>query len=219
MLLSFARLNDSPPPERELLDVDDDGSFRAWRSIGPVVGRFAGQVPDLDAVRALAEAAAADPAPSRTEVPPHASIEQLTVGEQTATVGIRDRPDGPWGELLRTCRRLLDAARDQPLAALTLDVLGVDRVRLRHLGSEALPVELDFARAELKLWREGEVVAATAAEELGLGRVEAGPGWSIDIALPGFEDREGLLSASVSLVADDDGVYVPVVVAPPPISV
>jgi hypothetical protein len=215
-LLAFRRFNDAPPPERELLTIEDGGAYALWRSIGPVVGRFGGRVPELEALRRLVEATSNVAAPDRSEFTPDASVEELEVGDVTATVEADDRPEGPWGELFAACRRLLAELTDQPIAAVAATIESHDRLRLDHRGTEALPLELEFARAELRLWSEGQLAATAVVEGLGPGRVEAGPGWSLTVEAPGIEaDAAGILTAAVSLVADDGGVYVPLEVAPP----
>jgi hypothetical protein len=44
--------------------------------------------------------------------------------------------------------------------------------------------------------------------------VEAGPGWPVEIDVPGIDSEgAGRLTARVQLMADDEGVYVPMSVS------
>jgi hypothetical protein len=91
--------------------------------------------------------------------------------------------------------------------------------RLEHRGREALPIELDSATVAIDVWHQGLQVASAQAGPLGLGRVMAVPGGSVvfdvgEVARP----AGGLLMARASLVADDEGVFVPVTVTSPVVS-
>ncbi len=51
MIVTYRRVGGmQPPPDRELLTIDDDGSFTLWRSVGwatyppTPVGRFSGRL-------------------------------------------------------------------------------------------------------------------------------------------------------------------------------
>jgi hypothetical protein len=212
--VSFDRLSDAPPPLRETLDVEDDGSWRVWRSVGQAIGRFAGspEVADSAGKRILELAAAAegsDP-PSKGKFPPDATIERIHVGDRSATVPYRHTPDGPWGELVAASRRLLDEAIAHPRAAIRLVVVGPDRVRLEHRGQEPLPIELGSAQVEATVWHDGAFVGAGMGR-IDAGHVDAGPGWSLDVPLEGIDPSAGGEAVIfVSFVADDGGVYIPV---------
>ena len=213
MLLSFRRLSDQEPPERELLEVRDDGTFRMWRSFAPAVGRFEGRVPDVAALRALADATAGVPPPNTEELTPDASVEILESDGVEASVEATEHPGGPWGTLLAACRSLLNELLAQPSAALVAFIESRDRVRIEHRGTEVLPIELDLAAAYLTLWRDGREQSYAAAYGEGRGRAEAGPGWSTTFDLRGIEpDAEGTLGSSVSLAVEDDGTLVGVTI-------
>src|SRR5438270_6614307 len=154
--LAFRRLSFAPPPEREMLTVNDDGRFELWRSNGPIVGRFAGAVPDATALAALVSAAAATPPPAvPSALPPDAATEVVEVGDTSATVEAGEGADGPWGELISACRRLLDQLRDEPVAAVALVVESPTGARLEHRGREPLPLELDNATVAANVWHDG----------------------------------------------------------------
>jgi hypothetical protein len=77
-----------------------------------------------------------------------------------------------------------------------------------------LPIRLESLWFEITRWRDGDPVGSREVSGLGLGRVEAGPGWGQDLPIedgPAGEPGD-LLTASAWFVAEDHGIYVPVVV-------
>lgn len=212
-LVSYRRQGNAPPPERELLTVDDDGEASGWRSIGRAIGWFGGPVPDLAALRAAVAAADRADLPSLPDLPPDASVETIEIGGRTAHVQARVTPDGPWSPAVEACRSLLDLLVASPVAAICAVVLTDGRVRLEHRGSGVLSIELASLRVSMTLWRDAREAARAGSADPGRGRVEAGPGWSLEIAPPAIDlVGGGSLVAQASFVADDDGLYIPVVV-------
>ena len=210
-MVRYRRLSSSPPPERELLTVDDDGGFLGWRSRGAVVGRFEGRLPDLDPLRAVIERSTGEPAPTARELPFDAAIERIEAGGREASTRAGDSPPGAWGDLLAWCRGQLGAMTADPVAAIAVSFAAPGTVRLEHRGTAILPLELASLSVELGRWRDGVFVDAVPADTGGLGRVEAGPGWSIEVAVPSPEAAPGdQVVASVQLVVEDRGIYVPV---------
>ena len=211
VLVSFARIAFSPPPLREMLAVLADGTATCWRSNGPAVGRFAGHVDAMDDLRAaLAGVAAGDARPGALELVPDAAWEEVDADGRTARFAADDQVDGPWGRLLDRCRGLLDEVSESPAAAIAILVDADGHVRLDHRGDGTLPLELDSLQVSLTLWRDGRE-AARAKTELSAGRVEAGPGWSLDVADTSIDLRGGgKLVGVASFIADDEGVFVPV---------
>jgi hypothetical protein len=212
-MLRFQRLSGYPPPEREMLDIADDGTFTLWRSMGPVVGRFGGKVPDRDELAALVAAVEGSDPPEPGELPADAATETVETDGGTATVEAGEAVDGPWGDLFAAGRKLADELRDQPVAAIAIEVDASDGVvRLTQRGDGVLPLELDRARVSARAWKDGRQAGGGTTDELGLGRVEAGPGWSTSIDLPDTDAPSGArLTVEASFVADDEGIYVPVV--------
>lgn len=214
-LVEFKRLADAPPPERELLAVDDEGRAVAWRSTGTAVGRFSGAVRELDALQAaVASAGRADP-PVAGDLRPDASVEVVTTGGRTARVAARRPVEGAWSPLVEACRSELDAITGSPLAAVAGTVLPWGGLRLEHRGADPLPLELGSLAATFKLWREGRLAASAPIPEGGapgdLGSVEAGPGWAVELRPDGLDlAGGGILAVEATFVADDGGVYVPV---------
>jgi hypothetical protein len=212
--VAFTRSSDAPPPMLDTLDVDEDGSWRAWRSVGETIGRFSGS--DLGSVVGLARRAAAEPPPTASDVPADATLDRLELGDghAVAIVGVSTRPTGAWGDLFDACREAIEDATTHPTAAISIVVLGHDRVRLEHRGTDMLPVELGRVQAQASLWTTAGAFLATGTGGVDLGRVEAGPGWSVEIPLEGIDPTlPGGLVVSVSFVADDGGVFIPVMLA------
>jgi hypothetical protein len=99
-----------------------------------------------------------------------------------------------------------------PVATLVLVVDEAAGLRLEHRGTGPITAELGSAWLEVTRWREGTPVGSTEVRDLGLDRIEAGPSWTTSIALEVPVGEPGdLLTASAWFVADDAGVYVPVV--------
>ena len=98
-----------------------------------------------------------------------------------------------------------------PVATVAVLFASPSTVRLERRGTAILPLELASLSVELGRWRDGLFVGSALADPVGLGRVDAGPGWSLDVAVNGLEPAAGdLLVARVQLVVEDRGVYVPV---------
>lgn len=209
---SFSRLSDAPPPLRELLDVADDGTFTMWRSVGEIVGRFAGTVPDAGAAAAVAADSAAGDPPAAPELAPDATVDTVTVAGRSHTTTQHRRPDGPWGDLLALGRELLDALVDQPAAAIAASLPSPTLLRLEHRGDGTLPVLLGGAVVDVRAWSPTDLVAQAYAEPPPAGAVDAGPGWVLEVPLPELPLPAGTtLAVDVSFVADDGGVLVPMV--------
>ncbi len=221
--VEFRRLGGAPPPEREVLAVDGEGRFTLWRSISsPVVGRFAGTVPDQGGLAALVAAVEGEPGTGEVEVPADAPVEEVEVGGVLAAAEADLDPPGPWGPLLRACRQLSESLTDQPEAAVALVAVGggdrPTRWLLEHRGTATLPLELDHAELTLTLWRDGQQAGTAGTGPLAAGRVEAGPGWALDLEVPEAPDPTGgILLAKVELVAMDGGVLVPMSVQAEPL--
>lgn len=214
--LIYRRLSSMPPPEREILEVDENGSFALWRSVAPTAGRFGGSLPAVasaDLARTLTGIGTGGPAaPDPGRLPADAGVEQLEVGARRAAVAAGEDPGGPWGELLTTCRRLADELTQWPLAAVALEVeVASCRVRLVHRGDATLSLRLAAARIQVEAWQGTHCLAAHGVSGLGLDRVEAGPGWSLEAAVPPLGVEPGdRVTAEATFVVEDAGIYVPV---------
>ena len=172
------------PPDKERLEVGDDGSFTMWRSVrSPVVGRFAGMLPESDAarLRALAEAAAAAEVPPGKQLP-GAPTETVVVDGASLRTGSSNEPGGPWGELIGALRPLLRSLVSQPRAAIALEVAeGGASARLAHRGDTPVGVDLTGLSVRTVVWRPGWENGGEWAADAPGPVVEAGPGWAHDL--------------------------------------
>jgi hypothetical protein len=213
--VSFARVSGAPPPARELLSIEDDGSWTAWRSTGRAAGRFAGPAgTNGPGARIIALAAAAadspDPGPP-PNAPVDTTMDHVTVDGRSVTIGYRAVPEGPWGQLLEALRGLLKEAIEHPVAAIALAIAGPDVLRLEHRGTEPLNVDLTGASAEGTVWTESGEYLTRGLGRLDAGPIEASPGWTAMVPLEGLEpDKPGNLVATMALAAEDGGELVPV---------
>jgi hypothetical protein len=213
-MLVFGRYGTAYPPDREILRVEADGAFTMWRSYGaPAVGRFSGMVPSLTMLREQGQAAAAVSPPSAGPLEPDESVETLALdGRDEVELPAGIRLEGPWGVLLGSCRALLDELTALPSAAVVASFAGPATLRLAHAGTHPLPAELDWLTVEVTRWHEASQAGHATVRPEGLGHVEAGPAWVLDVSLdPEVCQGPGQLVATASFVAADDGVYVPVV--------
>jgi hypothetical protein len=184
-----------------------------WRSYGPArVGRFGGTVPEIDALTALVAAVAGAEPPSGGEVEPDASVEVVTANGSTLEAQAGSEVGGPWGELVARCRELLDALVDQPVAAVSGSLRDDGTFRLSHEGADVLPVELGALDVRVVRWDDGLEQASVQSRPTGLGHVEAGPGWELDVQFDPAVFGAGKVVGTATFVASDDGVFAPVVV-------
>ncbi len=215
--VALARLSDAPPPLRETLDVDPDGSWRVWRSVGQAIGRFGGSGDAAAAgqrIVMLAEAATDTDPPGPGDASADTTWDTIEVGSTSLRLPYRAAPDGPWGELLAACRGLLDDAIASPKAAIGMTLMAPDRVRLEHRGDEPLPIELGAASVEATAWTADGAFIASGSGRVAADHVDAGPGWAIDVDLDGIDaSAGGQPVVFVSFVANDGGVFIPVVLS------
>jgi hypothetical protein len=172
-------------------------------------------VPDPSGLRALVAGVAGSSPPSAGSLPLDATVDTLAVAGRELEVSANGSVDGEWGALLDACRGLLDDAAASPVAAVALVIAGPGELRLEHRGTESLPIELANLWVEVTRWRGDTPVGSAERSVPGLGRVEAGPGWSLAVELeggPAHGEPGDLLTASAAFVAEDEGVFVPVLV-------
>jgi hypothetical protein len=216
--VSFSRLSSAPPPLRELLEVEPDGSWTAWRSNGAVVGRFAGTSEEAALLVERARRAARDePSPGDHDASMlDSATDTVEVDGMTVEVGHGDEPAGAWGEAFAAARALLSGAVDHPLAAIALAVDRAGAIRLEHRGAATLEIELGSAGIELTSLDPDGLQVETTRSAVDLGRVEAGPGWSVELPLEGAgapAPAGGDVLVELSFVAVDEGVYVPMMLS------
>jgi len=194
-LVSFRRLGGRPPADDEAVTIAVDGTFTAHRTLGGRrIGRFAGTLPaatlraltrEVEAVAAADDVAIPTPADGATET--------VRLGRRDrAKAGSNERLPKPWAALVGRLRAVLrDEVVEWPVAALELQDASDGGVRLAHIGTE--PLELDLAGASWQVTRldaqqlpvartNGTLDAAAAGEALGAW-TRAVPGWTLDVPL------------------------------------
>jgi len=185
-MLSYRRTGGHQPSDYETLDVEEDGTFRMWRTIAHAsspptpVGSFAGTVPpdELEALRADS-AAVGKAGDLQLQMPPGSAVERIRVAGATATLPHSGEPDGAWGMLVSRCRRLLVVLTEQPRAALALHLSEDGRkVELGHLGTEPLLLDASTIAVRAVLWIGYEQAGSWEWRASGEpSDVEATPGW------------------------------------------
>lgn len=180
-----------PPRDNEQLEIDENGNFTLWRSVGwattppTPVGHFAGQLPaaEHDALCQQATVAAAD-GNFKATPKPDAAIETIKVDDAQARMGNHEKPAGPWGDLADHLRQLLVDLTERPKAALSLELdKGGKTARLVHLGSDSLRLDLSDLTVRAVLW-EGQRKAGdwSAPADKNKGKdTNASAGWSLDL--------------------------------------
>ncbi len=187
----YGRSGGRPPADDEQLVVEDDGSYRARRTVaGARAGRFAGR---LTEARAAALRAAVDGVREAADVAiqtPHDGATEVTeAAGHSARMGSNEAPPEPWRRLVLALREACDTdAVANPVAALELRA-GTRDAAVAHVGSE--PVEVDLASIVVRVVRldaEGAVLGRwsgregpAADEDSGpppADWAEAGPGWT-----------------------------------------
>jgi hypothetical protein len=205
--LRFRRTSDHEPAELEVLEIEVDGSFAMWRSTGEAVGRFAGDVPELSTLSDDVERALTDFPPSSDSIPMDASLERLDVDGRQLAVAAHERIEGPWGALLEQCRSLMEALRDQPLAALVIELDDPSVPRIAHRGTEALTLALIQPSATVVVWRDREEVGEFRGFANVIETVNADQGWQLEIPVDGVRSRSGdSVVAQIPLDAYHEGV-------------
>jgi hypothetical protein len=145
-------------------------------------------------------------------LPADTGVEQLDVDGHEARFPAGSESADAWGQLLNKARTLVDELSEEPVAAIALELtLAPPTVRLVHRGREPLVLELGSARVSVEAWRGTSNLAAVGAQGFALGRVEAGPGWMVETALPAVSVEPGdRVTAEASFVVFDEGIYLPV---------
>lgn len=189
--LTFRRTSDSPPAEHEILEIDADGSFAMWRSTGRVVGRFAGVIPDIDALTGEADRASHTPPQGSDRIAMDATLERIDVDGHEIAVAADLTLEGPWGALLERCRALMSDLCQQPEAAVAIELDTPSAPRLVHRGTGTLVLELIQPAATVAVWRDRDRTGDYWGYADIVETVSAGPGWHLEIPVPDARPRSG----------------------------
>lgn len=215
MKLLYERQGGTPPSDDERLEIEDDGRFRMWRTVGSArVGRFAGRIPASDGAALALDAGAAAAAGGRDITPPRdAALETITVGDVISTMGHHELPPPPWGPLVKRLRDLLDGLTDQPEAAVALEVNpDATVVRLRHLGQQALALDVVDPSIDITIFEpngaQGDRWSGPDATWVRPGRLALSGGRTLDIpvshGLPLEAGRRAQVWVEVDAFDEDD---------------
>jgi len=217
-VIALARTGGMRPPQfDEMLQIDDDGLFRMWRSVSKAsglpspVGRFAGRIDGAQRAALSAAAKRAAGEGSRTWlVSPDSPVDTIDVDGVSAKLGIHHGGEGAWQELVALVRPLLRELTSSPLAAIALEVNG--GAKLVHQGTE--PITLDLASLTVRAdhWRDGQSLGRWTAPAAAHGEVVAEPGWKLELPFEhGFDVQPGdRVTADVTFAAHDADRLVPV---------
>ena len=192
-----------PPQDNELLEINSDGTFSMWRSVGwatyppSPIGQFGGQLDSNKTVQLqpLVEAAAGS-GNLEMMISPDSPIETIELTGVHATLGIHDDAPGPWGALIEQVRPMLGELTAFPQAAIGVEVLpGGQSARLIHLGQEPVQLGLGNLTVRAVLWEgytkkddwwasKGNIIPT---------EMTARPGWQLDLPFDhGFKVTKGL---------------------------
>ena len=186
MLRFYRNDGSTSPATAEYVELFDDGRFTGWRSIASAVGWFGGELAasESDDVRSLIAGLGGEvPGPP----PPGPTTETLELPDRDPLVVTGVDGDGPLGPLVDRARHLLDEMVGSPRAAVALEPGSPPR--LVHRGTDSLELDLTTVALRAYHWKGYYEPAGEASEVLAGERVEADPGWTLD--LPALDPPPG----------------------------
>lgn len=200
VLASYLRAGGLPPADDERLEIDEDGGWTLWRTMGgPLVGAFAGGLDTgrcrrleaaVDAVAGNDAGAVGSRASRRP--PPDGAQESFTAGERRLDLAASEPPPGDWASLVRMLRDWSTSLAVPAGAAAALELrVDDDLPVLERHGTDHLVVWPATLRVEVYA-RDGDGivlgrVTAGAEPDEAVDRGEpltTGPGWSLDVDVP-----------------------------------
>jgi|GEM_PF-2460678 len=213
MIVTYLRAGGmNPPPDREELTIENDGSFRLWRSVGwatyppTAIGLFAGKL-EPDTLNELKlETAAANKVGKIKRIPmPGSAVEEINTGKAKAEILDYVELEAGWKELVERLRQMLHDLTASPRAAIELHHLtDKNELELVHLGTTAL--KLDLSELVIKARHMDKKTYSTIAEwqfDQNMGKITAEPGWSLKLPFkPDFTlnpDSEVLVFATFTI--------------------
>ena len=224
MIIRYARSGGQPPPpDREILTIEEDGSFTMWRSIGSAVqppspvGRFSGQLNDQNLVSLKAAIEAVNLEGDLViKLKPGSAVVNIDTGQVKARMGNHDEPDNSWLQLAELLKGLLKQLSQYPEAAMILTVSDDgQKTRLKHLGRRSLQLDLSQLTVRAVLWEGYKKVDDWTLSEGGAKEDDpttADIGWQMDLPFEHlFEPRDGQsVVAYVTLSIFHEGRFIPV---------
>lgn len=153
ILVAYTRGGGRPPADDERLEVADDGTLTAVRTVaGTRVGSFGGPMASRHraAVIRAVDACRTTSAPW-LPTPRDGATEQIGIGpdgEPMVELGAGVALTGPWGTLARRLRDLLELVTSQPVAAVELVA---DGQGARLVAAGPLSLEVDAGTVQVNL--------------------------------------------------------------------
>lgn len=195
-LASYHRSGGRPPADDERLEIDEDGGWRLWRTMGgAAVGSYAGRLP-ADGRRRLAEAIAsasdAGAGRGRGRPAPDGATEAVQAGDARLDIESGSPVAGGWQGVVRLLRRWTEslATAGNADAGLALVLVGDGQRLVRHgqgplrIWPATLHVER-YGRDADSVVRERAVQGVGADGEGPVGEpITTGDGWALDLELP-----------------------------------
>lgn len=161
-LYRLDREGGNEPSDDEHLEVADDGSFTAWRTVGwTAIGAFAGTLPPDDLASLAAGLRAVPGGETHGEVPRMAAVEQHRAGGASLVIGGSSDPPEAWA-VAEIGRGLLEVtAPVAPVGALVLRLDGFEGASLAVVGAEGISLVTGSLRWRAEhLSAEGVVLAS-----------------------------------------------------------
>ena len=193
MMIRYARSGGfRPPRDREILTIEEDGTFTMWRSVGSAVhppspvGRFAGQL-DPQTRESLINAVTAVSLEGDLEIipKPGSAIVNIETDQVHARMGIHDEPNNSWADIAKLLQELLGKLTSSPVAAMKLAVSeGGKEARLIHLGQQPLILDLSALSVRAVLWEghKKEDDWSTSGSMSGENdQISTGMNWEMDL--------------------------------------
>jgi hypothetical protein len=205
MIIHYSRTGGHRPPhDREILDIQKDGTFSLWRSIGSAaypptpVGRFKGQLSPADFRQVENDVENCIQA-GNLKIPPlpDASIETIVLPKAQANLYIHAEPSGPWGILVTRLREYMKSLTNSPSAAISIEVSSNGKTAsLSQLGSNPIQIDLADLTVRAVLWKEYRKLGDWFAPRGDLNklptRITAAQDWSFNLPFQhGFNVQEG----------------------------
>jgi hypothetical protein len=224
MIIRYARSGGHPPPpDREILTIEEDGSYTMWRSIGSAVhppspvGRFTGQLDTqtLNSLKTAVDAVSLE-GDLVIKLKPGSAVVNIDTGRVKARLGIHDEPDNAWSQLAEHLKGLLKQLTDSPEAAIILTVSDDGRrARLEHLGQQSLQLDLNRLTVQAVLWEGYAMVDDWSLSESAPSEndpISADINWQMDLPFdhhfePGDEQN---VVAYVTFSIFHEGRFIPV---------
>ena len=215
-MLQLHRTGGMRPRDHERLVVDEDGTFRLWRTVGSAtqpptpVGDFRGELEPAalrEVVDAVAAAAESAPSTGGSGSAPGTSFDRLDIAGTRSEVPADGEVTGSWAAAFAVARRLLVDLTQHPYAALELLLVDGQGLRLSHLGTQPLGLDLSELVVRAARLENGAAVEHWEQPAPGPFSVTAEPGWTHDLPFPSWPST-GVVGSAEGFLLNDEGSWV-----------